>query len=139
MRKLPVWGKSKTFWIYQICIIVFLLCVTGCIFDDSSKKPDIKLARFEIIETELGMTSYDSPYILITVKNIGNAIGYNVSCDVHALNDSNVIIDTGSAYFAGLEDIKPEQMAQDDAIFFDLKSHDDYVTLDYNLSWLTRN
>ncbi len=108
--------------------------LTGC--SDSPFAP--KEAEFEITDTSYGMTSYDCPYVQITVKNVGNATGYNAACYAHAKNSGGTIIDTGFAYFAGGGDIDPGESAQDDAIFFDLSSWSEIASVEYDLSWLTR-
>ena len=109
-------------------IIVLTFASTGC--DENEKSAD-----FEIVNISTGMTSYDCPYIEITVKNTGNKTGYNVSCDVKAISGST-IIDTGFAYFANGADIGAGMSAVDDAIFFDLSSHGDYDRIEYDLDWL---
>lgn len=113
--------------------VILLLFLLEC-----QKPTEPKEAKFVITGKEKGMTDYDCPYVLITVKNIGNATGYNVACRVHAKRD-DTIIDTGFAYFADGGNIAPGESAQDDAVFFDLSSHSDYTSLKYELSWLTRN
>ena len=100
----------------------------------SDEYPD---AHFVITATSAEVKSYGSPYILITIKNIGNKTGWNVSCDVYA-KQGNVIVDVGKAFFAGLGSIRSGEKTSDDAIFFKLDSHDQYDTLEYELSWLTR-
>lgn len=100
----------------------------------SDEYPD---AHFVITATSAEMKSYGSPYILITVKNVGNKTGYLVSCDVYA-KQGNVIVDTGFASFAGGNNIKSGESTSDDAIFWKLDSHDQYDTLEYELDWFTR-
>jgi len=100
-----------------------------------STKPQ---ANFEITAVSKTMTSYNRPSLLITVRNNGAATGYNVSCRAYARNAANVIIDTASAYFAGLGNIVVGDSAQSDGVFFSLSSHNEYVTLTYECSWLTR-
>ena len=111
-------------------VIVFALFIAGC---DSFFTAD-----FEIVSKEFGTKSYGNPYVLITVKNIGRGTGYNVSCDVQAKR-GGVIIDSGFAYFAGGGDITSGERASDEAIFFKLRSHREYDSLEYNLSWLDQS
>ena len=94
-------------------------------------------AEFIITSKVLGIKSYGSPTVTITVKNIGNKTGYNVSCDVQAKR-GNTIVDAGFAYFVNGGSIQPNESAIDEAIFFDLNSHSDYDRLEYKLSWLER-
>ena len=101
----------------------------------SDEYPD---AHFVITATSAEMWLDTYPSILITVKNIGNKTGYLVSCDVYA-KQGNVIMDTGSVYFASGNNIKSGESTSDDAIFLKLNSHDEYDTLEYELSWLTRD
>ncbi len=100
----------------------------------SDQYPD---AHFVITATSEETWLEIRPSILITIKNIGNKTGYLVSCDVYA-KQGNVIVDTGYASFAGLNNIKSGEKTSDDAIFFKLDSHDQYDTLEYDLTWLTR-
>ena len=100
--------------------------------ESKSKKPN-----FTITSTTKGVKSYGSPFIRITVKNSGNATGYNVSCDVQAKR-GDLIVDSGFAYFADGGNIAPGESAVDEAIFFDLSSHSDYDDLEYELDWLKR-
>ena len=100
----------------------------------SSQYPD---AHFVITATSAEMWLEIRPSISITVKNIGNKTGYLVSCDVYA-KKGNVIVDTGWASFAGSNNIQSGESTSDDAIFFKLDSHDEYDTLEYDLSWRTR-
>ena len=119
---------------FAVLGIAILIILASCdIFEpEEPKKP-----KFEITNTVKGMTSYDCPKITITVKNTGNATGYNVSCDVQAIRGST-IIDDGFAYFASGGDIDPGMSAVDEAIFFDLSSHSDYDRLEYELDWLEK-
>ena len=94
-------------------------------------------ADFFITSKTLGIKSYGSPFVTITVRNIGSATGYNVSCDVQA-KVGNTIIDAGFAFFANGGNIISGESALDDAIFFKLESHSDYDSLEFELSWLTR-
>jgi hypothetical protein len=95
-------------------------------------------AYFEIVNTSIGMKSYDCPYIHIIVQNKGNRTGYNVACRAHVKDASNTIIDSGFAYFADGGDIRPGEKAEDDAILFNLSSLNDVKEIAYDLTWLER-
>lgn len=114
----------------------FLLLIScgGGSGDDSAPQ-----AKFEIISVEKTIFNSSHPSLMITVKNTGEATGYNVGCDAHAKNAAGTIIDTGQAFFAGLGNIGVGQSAQDEAVFFKLASHADYTSIDYDCSWLTRD
>ena len=100
----------------------------------SDQYPD---AHFVITATSAELSSSGTPYISITIKNIGNKTGWNVACTVYA-KKGNFIVDTGRAFFAGLGSIRSGDKTSDDAFFFNLNSHDEYDTLEYELDWLTR-
>ena len=100
----------------------------------SDQYPD---AHFVITATSAEVKSYGNPYILITVKNIGNKTGYFVSCDVYA-KQGNVITDTATALFADGKNIRSGEKTSADAIFWKIDSHDEYDTLEYELDWSTR-
>ena len=135
-------GQSMKYKVFSILLIYAAVLLCNCSEKESiinDKVNDSKKADFIITDImEMGITSYNCPYIKLKVKNVGNATGYNVACHINALNASYTIIDTATAYFAGLSNIKPGQSAQDDAIFFELKTHSDYSSLEYTMSWLTR-
>ncbi|MCF7808641.1 MAG: hypothetical protein K9M49_06410 [Candidatus Marinimicrobia bacterium] len=113
-------------------ILLSLIFVNNC---EEPEESNHSYPKFEITPTTAGVKSYGSPYVKITVKNTGNAIGYNVSCDVQAKR-GNLIVDSGFAYFANGGNITPGESAVDEAIFFNLSSHSDYDNLEYELDWL---
>ncbi|MCD6579687.1 hypothetical protein J7L48_09435 [bacterium] len=116
--------KSRLIILFAVLLLLLLsTCGTG---------PD-----FEIVKTVKETKSYGSPYVKITVRNIGDGIGYNVSCDVLAKRGNN-IVDSGFAYFANGANIEPGESATDEAVFFDLSSHSNYDNLKYELDWLSR-
>lgn len=118
-----------------VLILFLLLVIFRC---ESLLEPkEEKEAHFIITSKTTGIKSYGSPYVKITVKNDGDATGYNVSCDVQAKR-GNLIVDSGFAYFANGGNIRVGESAQDEAIFFDLNSHNDYDNLVYDLDWLTK-
>jgi hypothetical protein len=95
-------------------------------------------AKFEIITVDKTTFNSIRPSLMITVKNTGTATGYNVGCNANALNAAGTIIDTALAFFAGLGNIDVSQTALDEAVFFNLASHTDYPSLEYDCTWLTR-
>ena len=115
---------------YMFLILIFLYGCGG----GGTTTPS---ASFQIISTVNGIKSYGSPFITITIKNVGDATGDFVRCNAQARNDANTIIDTGLAVFAGWGNIKPGESAQDEAIFFSLSSHSDYASVTYDCSWNT--
>lgn len=119
----------------QLVVIVALLSVlVSC-----TKPEEPKEAAFEVTDTQEQMWLDMHPQILITVKNVGDATGYSVRCEARAKDTNGVIIDSDDCYFVDGGDIRPGESAQDDVIFWDLSSHDDYATVEYQLSWGTRN
>lgn len=95
-------------------------------------------AEFKIVKRELGIESYDDPFVRITVKNVGDAAGHNVFCKVRA-KKNGIVIDEATAYCAGGRHIDPGGIAHGHAIFFELDSHNEYDTLEYgDLEWLNR-
>jgi hypothetical protein len=128
-----------------VFILLLIACGDGVHFDPITSSTTTtpttvipRQANFEITSVVTTMTSFRCPALVITVKNTGDATGYNVSCNAHAINAAGVIIDTARAFFAGLENILVGQSAQDEAIFFSLSSHNEYRTLSYECSWITR-
>lgn len=129
--------KRFKWFLLSLCFAIILIsCSGGGGGDGASPTPE---ANFEIVSVEKTTTSYNSPSLMIMVKNTGNAAGYNVSCDANALDSAGIIIDTAIAFFASSQDIEVAQSAQNEAVFFDLSSHNDYVSLEYNCDWLTRD
>ena len=117
-------------------VIVFTaLFLVGCeeAVDDMPAQ-----AEMAFLDTTRTYTTYGAPAIGISVENQGDDSGWNVACHVHALT-GQTIIDTASAHFAGLNDIRPDQTAIATAIFFSLDSHEDYDRLDYTLTWIDRS
>ena len=100
----------------------------------SDQYPD---AHFVITATSAEMRFDLYPSISITIKNIGNKTGYGVACDVYA-KKGTVIVDTAWVYFASGNNIKSGESTSDEAIFDKLDSHDQYDTLEYDLTWRTR-
>lgn len=117
--------------------IILLIIFFAVLFQQGCERDEPKKAKFEIISKTKGIKSYGSPYVTITIENTGNATGYNVSCDVQA-KKGNLIVDSGFAYFASGGNISPGESAVDEAIFFNLDSHNAYDRLEYDLDWLTK-
>ncbi len=81
--------------------------------------------------------SYGSPYILGTVKNIGDKPIYNVKISWAAYNANNTIIDTADGFPGDLGTISPGISAVFEAIFFNLSSWNQIYSLTYTISWIT--
>ena len=114
--------------------LLALSCSSGSSSGGGSKPQ----ANFIITSVVKTTTSYNSPSLTITVKNIGNATGYNVGCTSNARNAAGTIIDTALTFYAGLGDIAVNNSAQDEGVFFKLNSHNDYTSLTHSCTWLTR-
>lgn len=133
-------GDINTASVGDFTLVVYVTDGAGNISNTLTGTFNVTLApeaKFEIVSVSK-TTFSGKPSLMITVKNIGTATGYNASCDANALNAAGTIIDTAQAFFAALGDIDVGQSALDEAIFFNLTSHADYVSLDYNCTWLTR-
>jgi len=114
---------------YTIAVLI-AFCFCACDIDSLLDEE----AEFVIISRQTGMTTYDTPTMTLTVKNVGSAPGYNLSCDIQ-VKKGNTIIGSGWAYFAGGGDIDPGEQAQDEAIFRGLTSLAN-CELSYKLNWL---
>lgn len=124
----------------RILVVAALLCLlVGCRTPEEPKFEEPTFADFEVTDTRDTMYMDMYPQILVTVENVGTATGYLVRCIAAAKDTSGVIIDSDLTYFVDGGDIHPGESAQDDVIFMELSSHDDYDTVDYQLSWYTRN
>ena len=136
-------GVIRKAFTYILTGLAIAMLLYGCDTGDSDTNPVFGATsnsaatsgpKFTIVDREYGMTTYGRPKVTITVRNTGNATGYNVACDVQA-KKNNTIIDSGFAYFANGGNIAPGEKAQEDAIFFELTSLDGYE-LTYDLTWL---
>jgi hypothetical protein len=120
----------------KAAVLFLLLALVACGGGGDDSLPQ---TTFSIVNVEKTMTTFNRPSLMITIKNTGGDTGYNVSCDAHALDSTGKIIDTASAYFANLGNIEVAQSAIDEAVFFNLASHNDYASIDYDCTWLTRH
>jgi len=118
-----------------IIALLLIITVCSCEVGDDSITSRLK-AEFIIADKYTGTTEYGKPYTRIIIENVGAAVGYNVSCTVHA-KQGNTIIDSGFAYFADGGDIEAGERAQEKAVFFGLSTFAGYK-LKYSLSWLER-
>ncbi len=117
-----------------IVVLAFSLLVAGCANPFRAKE-----AKFEIVATSEDFCGgFDMPCVAITIENVGDATGYDVSCRAYAKDSSEAVIDTGLAYFAEGGDIQPGEGAQDTAVFFHLFSWHKVGSVEYDLSWQTR-
>lgn len=125
---------------YIIILLTFIMC--SCDMDDIlNNRAEYAIqsneqAEFMIQSSETGLTGTGRPMVTIIIKNTGNIIGYNVSCDIQ-VKKGNMIIGGGWAYFGNGGDIAPGEQAVDDAVFWELMTLDN-CKLSYQLSWLTR-
>jgi hypothetical protein len=122
-------SKFSLLWVALMAILV------SC---DASELYTVPEPRIEVVSSIKQMTSYDRPSILVVVENVGTGIAYNVSVDIQAKDAQGVIIDTAKAFPGDLGDIAPSVKAQDEAVFFDLRTHSDYAELTYTIDWLDR-
>lgn len=86
-------------------------------------------------------TSYGSPRFEGYVKNVGNAVGYNVGVEITCYSDKEktTIIDTANGFPASLGNIGPGKRAYFEAVAFDCDSHSEIKAIDITIDWLTRS
>ncbi len=121
---------------YLIFTFVVVALLVGCGQDTPTAPAPV--AEVKIVMTEKTMKSYGAPAILVTVKNTGNQTVYNVSVEVQAIKNG-IIIDGSNAYPANLGKIFPGESAVDEAILFELTSHDEYDSVRYDIEYLISN
>ena len=130
---------KKTVLVF-LCLSLFL-SIPGC-----NKKlptsPDIpdtptREASFILVSSTQGYTSYGCCEITGTVKNVGQATGYNVMIEFQAYNANNTIIDTASGFPADLGNIPVGVSATFDAVFFELYNWNVIAKTTYEITWLT--
>lgn len=128
---------TKKLLLVFLCLFLFL-SIPGC-----KKKlptsPDIptREADFLLVSSTQGYTSYGCCEITGTVKNVGNATGYNVMIEFQAYNANNVIIDTANGFPADLGNIPVGVSATFEAVFFDVSSWSSIAKTTYEITWLT--
>jgi hypothetical protein len=93
-------------------------------------------ANFVLVGYSKDMTSYHCPVINGTVRNDGNATGYNVMISWSAYNAANTIIDTASGFPADLGNIPVGVSAVFDAVFFKLTAWSQISKLTWTMDWL---
>jgi len=136
--------KKLTITIIKFC----WLCILLTLFLSCGKKeaptspytpspPDPKYASFVLTSDAIGYTSYGCCKITGTVKNVGEATGYNVGIEFQAYNHSNVIIDTANGFPADLGKIPVEISATFEAVFFEVYDWNLIAKYTYEISWLT--
>lgn len=86
-------------------------------------------------------TTYDSPMFWGYVKNTGNGTGYNCMVEITCYSDAGktTIIDTANGFPANLGNIKPGQRAYFDAVAFNCDSHEQILSYDVTITWLSRD
>lgn len=97
-----------------------------------------KRAYFELLAYKNGYTSYGCCCIEGTVRNIGNATGWNVMISFSAYDANETIIDTAHGFPADLGNIPPNVKAKFEAIFFNTRDWNLIKKVTYEISWLTR-
>lgn len=118
-----------------LLILAMASVMTAC---KKEEEEPTKAANFIVTSQVWGVTSYNSPFITVTVKNNGTGTGYNLSVTYSAMS-GNTIVDTGTAYPANLGDIGAGQSAVDDAIFFGITpAQANQYTYTYKTTWLNR-
>lgn len=120
---------------YLAVMLIIVLLVSGCKEKVAAPPPE---AEFTVTGASAIMTSFNRPAIRVTIKNTGNATGYNVGVTIQAIS-GNTIVDTGHAFPGDLGNIAPGQSAVDDAVFFNLTNHSDYTRTETEIDWLTRD
>lgn len=94
-------------------------------------------AIFELTSYSYGYASYGCCEITGTVKNVGNAIGYNVMIEFQAYNASDIIIDTANGFPASLGNIPIGVSAAFDAVFFEVYDWAIITKTTYEITWLS--
>jgi len=124
---------------YLMPLLVSMFCMAFCIQCDKITESNNKSAKI-ILDGQLveGFTNYDSPKLSGTVKNVGNATGYNCMVEITAYS-GNIIIDVAKGFPADLGDIPVGAKAAFDAIFFDINTHYAYDSCTTKISYLTRD
>ena len=131
--------KKYFVFLALVLALVFLFC--GCKEISSLVAPPTPKANMVLDgEMQRTMTTYKCPQFTGYVKNIGNAIGYNVMIAITCYSDTSktTIIDTANGFPANLGDIGPGQRAYFEAVAFSLSSHSQIKAYDYKITWLDR-
>ncbi len=129
----------KKMFLVFLCLSLFL-SIPSC-----KKKlptsPDIPYitpeASFILVSSTQGYTSYGCCEITGTVKNVGQATGYNVMIEFQAYNANNTIIDTANGFPADLGNIPVGVSATFEAVFFNLYNWSSISKTTYEITWLT--
>ncbi|MBA7521153.1 hypothetical protein ES705_13256 [subsurface metagenome] len=94
-------------------------------------------AIFELTAYVYDYTEYGCCRIIGTVKNVGNAVGYNVGIEFQAYSVADIIIDTAHGFPADLGNIPVGVEALFEAIFFELYDWNVIAKITYEITWLT--
>ena len=125
--------------LFFLCFILFL-SIPGC-KKKLPTQPDIpepaKEASFVLVSSSQGYTSYSCCEITGTVKNVGDATGYNVMIEFQAYDANNTIIDTANGFPASAGNIPVGVSAVFDAVFFDTDYWSLIAKTTYEITWLT--
>ena len=136
--------KKSTITIIKFCLVCTLLTLFLCCSKDDApispytpQLPDPKYASFILTSDVCSYTSYGCCRITGTVKNVGEATGYNVGVFFQAYNAYNVIIDSAVGFPADLGNIPVGVSATYEAIFFDTYNWALIHEYTYEITWLT--
>ena len=111
----------------KICLLSVVASLVGC----SELFPRDSL-NVELIEFT---TRSGRPAVTLKATNTGDYDLYNVYCDALAMSGSTAI-DDAFLYFAYGATIKPGKSAQETGVWFNLSSHDQYQTIDWQCDYL---
>lgn len=133
--------RKSTITILMLCIFLFSYCdkksPTTPDIPSYIPPPPTPTASFSLVSSTQGYTSYGCCRITGTIKNVGDATGYNVMIEYQAYNASNVIIDTAHGFPADLGNIPVGVSATFEAVFFDVSSWNSIAKTTYEITWLT--
>jgi len=133
--------RKSTITILMLCIFLFSYCgkksPTTPDIPSYIPPPPTPTASFSLVSSTQGYTSYGCCEITGTVKNVGNATGYNVMIAYQAYNANNVIIDSANGFPAEAGNIPVGVSATFEAVFFELYNWSVVDKVTYEITWLT--
>lgn len=110
------------------------VALLGILLVQCNQSKESAYPEFEVVSYQQEYKDYGAPYLIIKIKNTGNAAGFNVYCEAVAKTDVR-IIDSAWAYFKNGDPIYPGEIATDEAVFLNIKTHDQYKVLDFKMKW----
>lgn len=134
--------KKSTITIIKFCLVCILLTFLCCSKEDTPANPytppllSPEYASFILTSDVCGYTGYGCCRITGTVKNVGEATGYNVGIVFQAYF-ADIIIDTALGFPADLGNIPVGVSALYEAIFFDTYNWALISYYTYEITWLT--